>query len=215
MSNRPRLLCTGIGCTEKALTYAAQCGTEPECKVSVQAGCDDAFDLRSSNVPCEKLVPDQKWVTAAFVEKDSVVLRASYGAATACIATIQDEIRCWGIEEIENNVPVAVNLTALKMSDGSACIKDDIGLKCWGPNAYYLANVPPLSNPTRIAPAKYSNNMCVIDDVGLHCWGDLANPAQSAPLGSETTIELPDFRCEVTAEVFECNYVNPLYSETE
>lgn len=236
------------------LTYAAQCGTEPECKVSVQAGCDDTFDLRSYNVPCEKLVPDQKWVTAAFVEKDSVALRASSGPAAACIATTLDEIRCWGIDELEDNVPVAVNPTALKMTNVSACIKDDIGLKCWGsdyylgnepqpplidpidfavsyrlfcaidqgevicwgPSAYYLERAePPLSNPTRIAAAKSTENMCVIDDVGLHCWGAQANPVQSAPLGSETTIELPNFRCEVTADIFECSYVKSPYSFPE
>ena len=60
------------------------------------------------------------------------------------------------------------------------CAIDNVGVTCWGSNAYGQSTVPAgLINPSAIA-AGYSHT-CALDDDGLTCWGRNLNGESTVP----------------------------------
>lgn len=196
--------------------YYAQDKTAPTYTVSVQAQCLDALDFRGSLVPCRTLGADHNGATAIFVEAGSIALSAWHFGSNVCVATTQDEIRCWGSTELETNIPDVINPSALKISRTIGCVKDDAGLKCWGPPYYLGETQPVLTDPTEFAVSNHF--VCAIDQGQLVCWGRSANQLAHAPTLSNptriTNISDSDNLCVIDDNGLHCwgSWANPAQS---
>ncbi len=144
------------------------CGENEQCTLTVEALCGDLLDFRGSGIPCDEFRSMNKSITAVFVEQGSIERRI-WSNGRACVVETNEEIRCWGHSDLENNVPLVTNPGEFKMHSDVACVRDDYGLHCWGDD-YYLGEVQPvLTNPSAFTVS--SGYICAIDMGQVVCWG--------------------------------------------
>lgn len=155
-----------------------------QCTVPVQAGCADELDFRTSGIPCQTLEPNNRILTAVFVEQGSTEQRV-WSGSSACQVTTSDEIRCWGPSDLENNTPVVSNPGELKISTSIGCVKSDSGFQCWG-DPYYLGDSqPPLTDPEAFIVS--DGFLCAIDLGQVVCWGRYSDNIADTPVLSNPT----------------------------
>jgi hypothetical protein len=175
---------------------------------SVSVGGGFACFNLDSGIKCFGNNHDSKASTPWIYKPNAIVTAVDFSCALT-----QGEVKCWGTEKMDIELPFLDNPILLGGGYSTACAWDKTGLKCWGSDFIAAAglemNAPKLPNPPTELVV-WGKDACAVSAQGLVCWGASWDSKKAIEWKNPADLSLVEgILCAITSEGAKC--VNSQY----